>query len=366
MNLIRFPYSKINQPASNSSIPIYDKKTDKFIPSKTFSDCADIVILHLCNCLFYDEQAEKCSLDHLNLTEPNRLKQFYEKYHYKPFQVTEEMRNKWSRVVQGLDDNKEFKCQGNYKPYLIHYRKQEYRNEIRSGFFNTMSVLASICGVDDDEYERIMTEDTITKDSVADQLSAFLNEISNKNVRVTIEENNIKEIANNVSEFSGDFCLTLNLTNSDASVTMILHILEGHTNFFLGGMKSKQKEINFTELRNLNTDDNSFLLSLLLSRYSKLLNNKDDKTRNFDYPFKVLYNQGALRINEQKKDQCIHLCEYIEKIEENKHTTIKKMIENIVKSANLSDPETRTIFRPLFIYIDDIFKKMSNLKLIFT
>ena len=41
------------------------------------------------------------------------------------------MRNDWSREVQGLDDNRAFKCQGQYKPYVIHYRKQEYMNEIR-------------------------------------------------------------------------------------------------------------------------------------------------------------------------------------------------------------------------------------------
>jgi len=142
-NPFKFPYSKINQPVSNSSIPIYDRKKDKLVPSKKFSDCVDITILHLCNCLFYDELIGECSLDHLELAEPNRLKEFYEKYHYRPYQVTTELRNDWSRVVQGLNDNKAFKCQGKYKPYIIHYKDKTYRNEINPGLLNTMSVLAS-------------------------------------------------------------------------------------------------------------------------------------------------------------------------------------------------------------------------------
>ena len=183
-NPFKFPYSKINQPVSNSSIPVYDRKEDKPVAGQTFSDCADITILNLCNCLFYNELTGECSLDHLNLedspTEPNRLKQFYEKYHYRPYKVTQEMRNDWSRVVQGLDDNKQFECQGNFKPYMIHYCKQVYRNEIRSGLLNTMSVLASICGFNN-EYEEIMTKDAISKYSVLEKLTEFFNKISNEN-----------------------------------------------------------------------------------------------------------------------------------------------------------------------------------------
>ena len=368
INPFKFPYSKINQPVSNSSIPVYDRKNDKFIESKTFSDCADIVILHLCNCLFYNDKIDECSLDHLNLkdqpTETNRLRQFYEDYHFRPFEITQEMRNRWSRIVQGLDDNKEFKCQSNYKPYIIHYRKQQYRNEIRSGLFNTMSILASICNTND-AYKEIMTKDTISKDSVVEKLREFLNEISNKNVEVTIEEDGIKMIEyNNVSDFIGNFYITLNLINSKTSVTIKLCILEGHTDFFFEDIKSGTKKINFTELENLKPDSSSFLLSLLINRYIKLLNNDDVKIENFNYPFEILYNQGALHTNEQKRNQCIHLCEYMDKIEEKEHTTIKKMIENIVKSANLSDPATRRIFRPFFIYIDDIFEQMSNYEII--
>ena len=36
------------------------------------------------------------------------------------------------------------------------------------------------------------------------------------------------------------------------------------------------------------------------------------------------------------------------------HAITKIMIENIVKSANLSDPATKKIFTPFFLYIPDL------------
>ena len=310
--------------------------------------------------MFFDEKIGKCSLNHLELTEPNRLTKFYEDHHFRPFGITQEMRNEWSRIVQGLDDNEAFECQDNYKPYLIHYRNQDYRNEIKSGLLNTMSVLASICGIND-AYKEIMTKEPISKDSVVGKLTEFFKKISNETVKVTIKEKDIEKIEyNNVGDFTGNFYITLDLEKSKTSIKMKLHILHNHTSFFFEGMKSKHKAVDFSGLRNIKSDSNNLLLSLLISRYIRLYNNNDDKTDNFDCPFEALYNQGILLTNEQKRDQCIHLCEYIKKIEEGERTTVKKIIENIVKSANLSDPATRTIFRPLFIYIDDLFAKMSS------
>ena len=127
-NPFKFPYSKVNQPASNSSIPIYHRITDTLDEKEKFSDCADITILHLCNCLFYNEETGECSLDHLKLEgkaisdECTRLLKFYKKYHYKPFEITQVMKNDWSRVVQGLVGNDGFECQGGYKPCAICYQ----------------------------------------------------------------------------------------------------------------------------------------------------------------------------------------------------------------------------------------------------
>ena len=65
---------------------MYDRKENK-IKENTFSDCADITLLHLCNCLFYD--GEKYSLDHLSENAP--IRKFYEK-HATLFQITEKTR----------------------------------------------------------------------------------------------------------------------------------------------------------------------------------------------------------------------------------------------------------------------------------
>jgi len=359
-NPFKFPYSKINPPVSNSSIFIYDRKSNTYKKDQTFSDCADIAILHLCNCLFYNELAGECSLDHLKLTETNRLKKFFEKYHYRPFGVTQEMRNDWSRVVQGLDDNRAFECQGNFKPYIIHYCKQGYRNEIRSGPLNILSVLANICGVNE-EFKEIMTKGKISKDSVVEKITEFFNEISNESVKVTIKGCGIEEVAyNNINDFIGDFYMTLYLKPSTTSVTMKLRFSKGHTSFFFEDMKSEQKEYDFAALKSRVSHNGNYILSLLINRYIGLLNNNDAKTEIFDYPFEVLYNKGALHTNEQKRDQCIYLCKYMERIGKEECMIVKKIIENVVQSANLSDPATREMFLPFFIFSINLLKEISN------
>ena len=317
--------------------------------------------------MFFDDKIDKCSLDHLKLEESSRLTEFYEKYGHRPFKITEEVRIKWSRVVQGRDDNKEFECQGNNKPYLIHYVDERNRNEIEPGLLNTMSVLAKICGVSD-AYEKIMTESKISKDSIVEKLTKFFNKICNKNVRIKIEGSGIKEITlKNSSDFVGDFYITLDLTNSKTTVGMKLCISQGHTTFFFESVKLEIEKVDSTIPENLSSDNNTIILSSIISRYFKLINNNDDKTDNFDYPFEVLYNQGVVRTNEQKRDQCSHLCEFIGNNYIFDHRKTKKVIENIIKSANLSDPATRDIFQPLFIYIDDkIFAKMPNYEVIET
>jgi len=162
-----------------------------------------------------------------------------------------------------------------------------------------------------------------------------------------------------VDDFIGDFYITLDLKETNTSVTMKLHILDGHTSLSFEDMKSDADKINLLEFNNLKSDDDSILLSSLISRYIRLLSGKDDKTQNFDYPFEALYNRGVIRTNEQKRDQCIHLCEYMDKIEKEERTTVKKMIENIIRSANLSDLATRIIFSPFFVFFEGLHRKID-------
>lgn len=62
-----FPYSKINSPQSNIKISGYDRTVKQPLDKKNygFSDCADVALLHLCNCLFYDGATNAYSLVHI-------------------------------------------------------------------------------------------------------------------------------------------------------------------------------------------------------------------------------------------------------------------------------------------------------------
>lgn len=54
----KFPYSKIEQLMSHTSVLVYDWKADKVIEDERLSDRTGIAILHLCNCLFFDENTD--------------------------------------------------------------------------------------------------------------------------------------------------------------------------------------------------------------------------------------------------------------------------------------------------------------------
>jgi len=220
MNHYNFPYSKINQPVSNSSIPIYNRQTDEFSKTQKFSDCTDIVILHLCNCLFYNEQTGECSLANLKSEsntsdECKRLIEFYEKYNNKPFNITYEMRMDWSRVVQGLSDNEAFEHQAEYKPYAIRYVNQESRNEIVSGTISIINVLTKICNIEK-IYKNIMAKDEITMYSLGKKLSYLFNKISNDHIEIVkIEGDDITEFEyKGIKDFSGKYEITFKLAPS--------------------------------------------------------------------------------------------------------------------------------------------------------
>ena len=165
LKLSSFPYSQINQPLSNATMPCISTKNPKKIIKDTFSDCVDITILHLCNCMFFDEKTDSYNLDHLRLEDDSPLQMFYSKYNFKPFTITMNIRNEWSFVVQCLEDHN-FSIENKYKPSKIFYLKNKYRNELKAGLINIMSVLAKICSSPNNDlinlYKNLM-DDGITK-----------------------------------------------------------------------------------------------------------------------------------------------------------------------------------------------------------
>ena len=174
-----FPYSQLNPPLSQVLIPIYKRETDTFDYEKNlFSDCADVTLLHLCNCLFYDSREKKYSVNHLNLSADARIREFYNK-HPEPFALTLDIRKDWSRVIQDLPDFKE-KDESKYRTDLIVYVQSE-RNEVSAGIINMMNVLAMICGIDN-----IKLWDGLNDSNLDEKLEWLLNELIDHKKNTTI------------------------------------------------------------------------------------------------------------------------------------------------------------------------------------
>ena len=157
-----FPYSKLNPPATNAIVPFYNRKTGNFNDKSFFTDCVEVSILHLCNCMFYDRDTKTCTLEHLNLDENSTIIKFYKKFEFKPFDLNDEIRREWCKVIQDLERN-DFEIKNDdYKAHLICYSKNNLNskkdaniddqkelaangNELKSGIINFMSALVKIC-----------------------------------------------------------------------------------------------------------------------------------------------------------------------------------------------------------------------------
>lgn len=145
-----FPYSKIHRPALNEQVNVYNRSLGLFI-RESFSDCVDILLLNICNCILFNPETKRYDVSHLN---PDlELSKFYKK-HSESFTVTPEIRRDWSKVVQCLEGfDKQFFNNGSkscsdtdlskYNTHLIVYHRPD-NNEIKSGIINMINVLRKI------------------------------------------------------------------------------------------------------------------------------------------------------------------------------------------------------------------------------
>lgn len=136
-----------------------------FINEESFSDCSDILLLNICNALLFDPKNPTHHFNVSNLNQDSKLAEFYKKYP-KIFTVTSEIREDWSRVVQCLSDFKTID-HSEYKTHLIVYKRENQRNEIKSGIINMMNVLIKIFQID----HKTFWNKKITKETIGDLLA---------------------------------------------------------------------------------------------------------------------------------------------------------------------------------------------------
>ena len=212
-----FPYSQLNPPSSQSLIPVYNRKEDTFDEKTTFSDCVDVMLLHLCNCLFYDNRTKEYSVEHLKKDAP--IRKFYKKYS-KPFTLTLDIRKEWSKVIQDLPDLEE-EDKSIYRTDLILYNKPG-RNELYPGIINMMSVLARICSINTKD----LWED-LNDSNLDDRLEWLLNELINKEdttIEIEIPQSSFTKYhpKDERTDFVGNFRVTFKYAKSKSEATILV------------------------------------------------------------------------------------------------------------------------------------------------
>ena len=189
LNFESFPYSNSRQPAQNDSVPCIDTKNRQRIIVDNFKDCVEIAILHLCNCLFFDNNLGLYNLDHLKLENDSPLKEFYTNLNYKTFTITPEVRIEWSKVLQCLENDINSNSFNDLFPQNIYYNKPQYNNELFPGFINIMNVLQRICSSPNNKiheiYTNLMYVNDISASNILSKFEVLLNAI-------TVPENKIK------------------------------------------------------------------------------------------------------------------------------------------------------------------------------
>ena len=349
-----FPYSELNQPPSNSSIPIYDRKTDSFEENKMFADCADVLLLNICNCLFYDP--ENCCYSTENLDKNSNLSKFYQK-HSRLFTITEDIRREWTKVIQGLEnfgivDGND--CE--FKTHLIVYLRGK-RNEIKSGIINMMNVLIKICNVN----HKVFWDDFdgYNLEAKLEQLFKFISPKFQWN-RLKIKVN-----SNSLSAFESrgriDFIGTFELIFFQPdNKTVKLKIIQG--------LKHAKTEIITFEQDNKNEivipeiTSHFYRLPVVVFRnYVTSAQNKVNTGNRYQDIFTRIYFSGITETNDQKKELLLDICKSIINLENNYFVTenskrskiLNQTVENILSTINLSDLAVKSIFTPFLFYSRD-------------
>ena len=295
-----FPYSQLNPPSSQSLIPVYNRKDDTFDEKTTFSDCVDVMLLHLCNCLFYDNRTKEYSVEHLKKDAP--IRKFYKKYS-KPFTSTLDIRKEWSKVIQDLPDLEE-EDKSIYRTDLILYNKPG-RNELYTGIINMMSVLARICSINTKD----LWED-LNDSNLGDRLEWLLNELINKEdttIKVEIPQPSFTKYhpKDERTDFVGNFRVTFKYAKSKSEATILVQQSE-YTCYikFVSGECPAKEELNIPEsLINMSEDD---LKTALFKRYMLLAKEMEMPCEEYNDTslFNMIYISGPLSSD---KDKCIIL-----------------------------------------------------------
>lgn len=347
-----FPYSELNRPVSNGSISEITKTATGFDYHATnfFSDCTETTILHICNCLFFDEDTEKYSLDHLNLDPSSPITNFYKFVENKVFTITDDIRNEWSKVVQCLELPK------------IEYKKQG-KNEIRSGILNIMWTIAFICNSNKnniyESFQKALKENGSSASKILDTMKSLFQSIAIPGLEVNLKvAKDIKTTHITIrTELIGEINIFLKNTKFSCPIetNMLLKVHERHSEVnFISRNDNKDRFLILDKLKidsMVNTQQESHIIEYLIIRYISIIKNDNREIYTPNSLFNILYNSGPLDTNDKKPNHLIYLYEQIKNYQRNPRirSQIIKVCENIVKSVIFTDEDTKKTFEPFFL-----------------
>ena len=348
-----FPYSEFNPPSPNGITPIYDRKTDQFDSNTTFSDCAEILVLHICNCLLYDSENLRYSTKELD---PNSdIFKFYQKYN-RIFSLNDEVRKDWSRVIQG-HDNFSNSDEGKYKLNSILYLNSN-RNELDTGIINMMNILIKIFNIN----HEIFWNDFNNRPHIEYKLQKLFEIItpcfSKRIISIEMIDPSFKEIeTGSRTEFYGSFNLVVTLPNDSIFKFQVIQTTR-HACMKINCFSRKENLKRIDSLQLINFES---LPAVIFKTFIEMPWRNICHLRRFTI-FDRIYFYGPLETNERKYALLLEILELIVSRESIKtDDTYKKLIEAlketthvILSSVRLNELRTRLQFKPALVYIDDL------------
>lgn len=354
-----FPFSSLNQPPSNDVVHLYYRETDTFDEIKTFSDCADILILHICNCILYDSDNRQYSIASLN--PKSRLAQFY-RNHPKLFTINLNIRKEWSRVIQGLHDFNEL-TNSKYKLHKIVYLKNS-RNELDTGIINMMNVLINLFEINHEDFWSDFDSLNI-ETKLGDLMKLISPDFQKEKMKIRFTSSIFKEYKSKYRiDFEGVFYLDFN-QNSENKIVVQVKQNESHAEM---NFLSSENNFNIDTIKQMLDVDDRYFPIATFKNYC--LNSQN--MRNFDGSrsvFNKIYFSGPTNTNQKLVSTLETICQYLVELElanlavNNYECSqiLKNILLNILNTVNLEDHGTNEIFEPFFFYFENMSpEKITN------
>ncbi|MBS1988510.1 leucine-rich repeat domain-containing protein [Candidatus Dependentiae bacterium] len=226
------PYARQCKPVNNGLACGYDRANNQLLENKTYPDCTETTIRHLCNLVLYNKKTKHWDVEHAlkkisDVQAYDNLEAFYQLQ--KPEQANSgkiSVRNAWSKVVNNLDANIRYN-----EKYLAHSNHNDNDNEVDSGLVNIMRVLNAVFELgfesepvyqDDNQYTQAVTQWATIG------LETFCRTLAPEKQNISIEIDNVATYtaSDNRKDCSGTITIQV-----EQDFEFVISVKSGHAQF---------------------------------------------------------------------------------------------------------------------------------------